>query len=62
MVAAVACDPLSYVLAGALLPAGTTVVFTSCGALVLLPAAVAAASPGLSDSSSDTAGASRLRR
>lgn len=43
----VALDPLSYALAGALLPAGTTVTFTVCGGIVLLCAAAATAVPAI---------------
>ena len=44
VLAVVAFDLLSYALAGLLLPAGTTVLFTVCGAVVLLAAGGAAAS------------------
>ncbi|GAA5153839.1 tetracycline efflux MFS transporter Tet(V) [Pseudonocardia eucalypti] len=42
--AAVALDPLSFALAGALLPAGLPMLFGACGALVLVAASIAALS------------------
>jgi MFS family permease len=45
VLAAVAFDPLSFALAGLLLPAGVTVMFAVCGLLILLTAVVAAAVP-----------------
>lgn len=47
VVAVIAFDPLSYALAGILLPAGATIMFTTCGTIVLTAAATAAASPTL---------------
>lgn len=47
VLAVAAFDPLSYALAGALLPLGTAALFVVCGALVLVGAGVAAASPAV---------------
>lgn len=47
VLATIAFDPLSYALAGLLLPAGLTVLFAICGGLVLLCAAAAFAVPTL---------------
>lgn len=43
VLAVVAFDPLSYALAGLLLPAGVTTMFLTAGVLVLLTAALTAA-------------------
>ena len=45
VLAAVALDPLSYALAGVLLPAGTAIMFSICGALIMLCAAATATVP-----------------
>ncbi|MFG2200956.1 MFS transporter [Kitasatospora sp. NPDC048715] len=47
VLATVAFDPFSYVVAGALLPYGTTVLFLSCGGAVLAGAGVVAMSPAI---------------
>ncbi|MEV0281360.1 MFS transporter [Streptomyces sp. NPDC050610] len=47
VLATVAFDPFSYVLAGALLPYGTTTLFLVCGGSVLACAALVAASPAI---------------
>lgn len=47
VLAAVALDPLSYALAGVLLPAGTTIMFSVCGSLILLCAAITAMAPAV---------------
>ena len=47
VLAAVALDPLSYALAGVLLPAGTAIMFSICGALILLCAAAIATVPAV---------------
>jgi hypothetical protein len=47
VLATVAFDPLSYALAGALLPAGVTVMFAACGLLILLTSVAAAAVPAV---------------
>lgn len=44
---AIALDPLSYALAGALLPAGLTALFAVCGAGIVLAGAIAAATPSV---------------
>lgn len=45
VLATVALDPFSYVIAGVLLPYGTTTLFLACGSAVLTGAALAATSP-----------------
>ncbi|GAA2996219.1 hypothetical protein GCM10010519_31540 [Streptomyces lactacystinicus] len=47
VLATVAFDPFSYVVAGALLPYGTTVLFLSCGGAVLAGAGLVAMSPAI---------------
>ncbi|MFJ8389460.1 MFS transporter [Streptomyces sp. NPDC094438] len=47
VLATVAFDPFSYVLAGALLPYGTTTLFLVCGSAVLACAGLVAASPAI---------------
>ncbi|MEU6058236.1 MFS transporter [Streptomyces sp. NPDC047097] len=47
VLATVAFDPLSYVVAGVLLPYGTTALFLVCGGAVLACAALVAASPAI---------------
>jgi MFS family permease len=47
VLAAVAFDPLSFALAGLLLPAGVTVMFAACGLLILLTAVAAVAVPAI---------------
>ncbi|PKV82773.1 MFS transporter [Streptomyces sp. TLI_146] len=47
VLATVAFDPFSYVLAGVLLPYGTTALFLVCGSAVLACAALVAASPAI---------------
>ncbi|MEV7602238.1 MFS transporter [Kitasatospora sp. NPDC089797] len=47
VLATVAFDPFSYVLAGALLPAGTTTLFLLCGGAVLACAGLVATSPAI---------------
>ncbi len=47
VLAAAALNPLSYALAGVLLPAGTTVMFSVCGVLILLCAAATATAPAV---------------
>ncbi len=47
VLATVALDPFSYVVAGVLLPYGTTTLFLICGSAVLACAGLVAASPGI---------------
>ncbi|MER5890195.1 MFS transporter [Streptomyces sp. NPDC001941] len=47
VLATVAFDPFSYVIAGVLLPYGTTTLFLTCGGAVLACAALVAASPAI---------------
>ncbi|KIF78251.1 transporter [Streptomyces sp. 150FB] len=47
VLATVAFDPFSYVIAGLLLPYGTTALFVVCGSAVLLSACLVAASPAI---------------
>lgn len=47
VLATVAFDPFSYVVAGALLPYGTTTLFLVCGSAVLACAGLVAASPAI---------------
>ncbi len=47
VLATVAFDPFSYVIAGLLLPYGTTTLFLVCGSTVLACAGLVAASPAI---------------